>query len=242
MKRHEKPYGCTFDNCSKTFGSKNDWKRHESSQHWHLETWKCDCKKTDGEPCDKGFLRRESFKNHLQHNHTMTDSKQIDEKLENCRIGRHCESRFWCGFCEKLIEIGPEKVNAWTLRCNHIDDHFCGRRGEKKNITYWKPAVSPEERHEDDSVTSSDNTSTGGPSLKRKPDQPLGPQAHKRQQVQTLYMWNCVSLLDRNLEHLLMRLSVNVIRCPTSKRQVHALSVITRGARIIVRWRELNCR
>ncbi|KAL2129881.1 hypothetical protein VTI74DRAFT_7173 [Chaetomium olivicolor] len=41
QKRHLKPYSCTFPKCDKKFGSKNDWKRHENSQHFQLEIWRC---------------------------------------------------------------------------------------------------------------------------------------------------------------------------------------------------------
>lgn len=33
--RHERPFGCTYETCTKKFGSKNDWKRHEHTQHFH---------------------------------------------------------------------------------------------------------------------------------------------------------------------------------------------------------------
>ncbi|RWA07760.1 hypothetical protein EKO27_g7355, partial [Xylaria grammica] len=39
-KRHEKPYGCTMPGCERRFGSKNDWKRHENTQHPMSETWR----------------------------------------------------------------------------------------------------------------------------------------------------------------------------------------------------------
>jgi hypothetical protein len=41
LKRHKRPYGCTFQNCNKCFGSKSDWKRHENSQHFQMPTWRC---------------------------------------------------------------------------------------------------------------------------------------------------------------------------------------------------------
>ncbi|KAL4951312.1 hypothetical protein BDW69DRAFT_170355 [Aspergillus filifer] len=34
QKRHERPYGCTFYQCEKAFGSKADWKCHEQSRHF----------------------------------------------------------------------------------------------------------------------------------------------------------------------------------------------------------------
>ncbi|PFH56135.1 hypothetical protein XA68_17012 [Ophiocordyceps unilateralis] len=136
MKRHEKPYGCTFKSCLKRFGSKNDWKRHESSQHLVLEKWDCD------EPgCGRICHRRESFKNHLQKDHGMRDGGSIDEKLEACRLGRHCDPRFWCGFCLAVVDIdvGEGGGNSWTKRCDHIDNHLFGKEGlAKKKMGEWK--------------------------------------------------------------------------------------------------------
>ncbi|RDA93662.1 hypothetical protein CP533_4884 [Ophiocordyceps camponoti-saundersi (nom. inval.)] len=135
MKRHEKPYGCTFMNCSKRFGSKNDWKRHESSQHLVLEKWDCD------EPgCGRICHRRESFKNHLQKDHGMRSGSIMDEKLETCRLGRHCDPRFWCGFCVQVIDVEEDVGgNSWTKRCDHIDNHLFGKEGlAKKTMAEWK--------------------------------------------------------------------------------------------------------
>ncbi|EHK45134.1 hypothetical protein TRIATDRAFT_318671 [Trichoderma atroviride IMI 206040] len=133
MKRHEKPYGCTYKTCHKMFGSKNDWKRHESSQHFQMESWNCD------EPrCDKVLPRRELFKTHLQQDHQETDSQTIENKLESCRLGRHCDPRFWCGFCDQFIEIKEKVVNSWTKRCDHIDNHLFGKDGlAKKTMADW---------------------------------------------------------------------------------------------------------
>ncbi|CAM1500687.1 Fc.00g098490.m01.CDS01 [Cosmosporella sp. VM-42] len=214
-KRHERPYGCTFLNCPKTFGSKNDWKRHESSQHWQLETWQCEDMRSDQQkPCKKAFQRRESFKNHLQRDHMVSDAKQIEEKLEKCRIGRHCDPRFWCGFCEDIIEIGAERVNAWTKRCNHIDDHFSGRiDGKKRDISEWKhPDDSDEKRDGSQQKTKSSTTpvnSNGASDLKRKPSGDAGQKVHKRQRGVLNYMWKCC-----NCNHLgFVSTSVSCVEC-----------------------------
>ncbi|KAL0942505.1 C2H2 type zinc finger domain protein [Colletotrichum truncatum] len=152
MKRHDKPYGCTFAGCKKKFGSKNDWKRHENSQHFQLEVWKCDEKRAEddggnsssSDTCGKVCHRRETFRNHLLKEHKMEDSARIDTALENCRVGRNCESRFWCGFCVSIIEITKKGANAWTERFNHIDNHYAGRdNAPKKDISEWKN-VDPE--------------------------------------------------------------------------------------------------
>ena len=143
MKRHERPYGCTFLTCNKTFGSKNDWKRHENSQHFHLETWRCDEEKLEGGACAKVCYRRQTFQDHLKKEHHMEDNDTIKNKVETCRIGRNCQARFWCGFCIKLINLQKKGLDAWTERFDHIDDHFMGRHDLKKqSILDWIPVDS----------------------------------------------------------------------------------------------------
>jgi hypothetical protein len=196
IKRHEKPYGCTFRDCQKEFGSKNDWKRHESSQHLQLETWNC-----EEEECRKVCHRREGFKNHLQRDHNLEDAKVLEEKLERCRMGRHCDPRFWCGFCVDVVEIPELGVNAWMKRCDHIDNHLMGKEGlEKKRSRDWKhmedqqPQSSPEPRTPG---TSKPAASTSQPSKtvnrRRKASQDRSSQPSKRSRGNTIYMWRCVS-------------------------------------------------
>ena len=144
MKRHERPYGCTFLTCNKTFGSKNDWKRHENSQHFHLETWRCDEERPEGGTCAKVCYRRQTFQDHLVKAHQMvSESDAIKAKLDTCRIGRNCQSRFWCGFCNQLVDLKKRGVDAWTERFDHIDDHFMGRHQQpKQSILDWVPMDS----------------------------------------------------------------------------------------------------
>ncbi|RYP55378.1 hypothetical protein DL768_000133 [Monosporascus sp. mg162] len=114
-KRHSKPYGCTFPTCNKRFGSKNDWKRHENSQHFLLEVW------------------------------------------------RNCEARFWCGFCQAIIESKQKGLGAWSERFDHIDNHFAGRNNfTRKEISDWKN-VDPDQPSKDLSAPDSDD-SDGSPS------------------------------------------------------------------------------
>ncbi|KAI1778318.1 hypothetical protein F4818DRAFT_296663 [Hypoxylon cercidicola] len=145
-KRHVKPYGCTFPGCTRHFGSKNDWKRHENSQHYMLDYWKCDEKPTDSpsETCGKIVQRRELFKQHLETCHRIKDQATLDRKLETCRVGRNCDSRFWCGFCREIIEIKKQGENPGNERFNHIDDHYHGRNNqEKREISDWKEENPP---------------------------------------------------------------------------------------------------
>lgn len=143
MKRHEPSYGCTFPTCNKPFASKNDWKRHENSQHFHRETWRCDEELPEGGPCAKVCYRRQNFTEHLAKSHNMSDDSAITWKVDKCRIGRNCQSRFWCGFCFKLVDLKKAGVEAWTERFDYIEDHFMGRGGfPKQSIRDWVPMDS----------------------------------------------------------------------------------------------------
>ncbi|KAI0182910.1 hypothetical protein EV127DRAFT_40829 [Xylaria flabelliformis] len=150
-KRHEKPYGCTMPDCEKRFGSKNDWKRHENTQHFMLEMWRCDV-----EGCVKVCYRREHFRNHLEKDHPITDPNILEAKLERCRVGRNCEARFWCGFCQEIVEIKQKGIQAWAERFDHIDEHFSGRNRAQREISEWKN-FDPSRRSKDASIEDSDD-------------------------------------------------------------------------------------
>lgn len=139
-KRHVKPYACTFIFCDKKFGSKNDWKRHENSQHYQHELWKCNERvPTDpNDTCGKTCHRREQFRAHLAKDHSITTPADIELKLEQCLVGQNCDSNFWCGFCRMVIEVEDKGLKAWTSRFDHIDDHFSGRGCPKMDISQWK--------------------------------------------------------------------------------------------------------
>ncbi|KAK4244917.1 hypothetical protein C7999DRAFT_16857 [Corynascus novoguineensis] len=144
QQRHAKPYACTFANCPKKFGSKSDWMRHENNQHEQLEIWRCAEKSNDQRDrveCRKVCHRRESLKAHLEKDHGIHDLAVLDKKLDDRRMGRNFQSRFWCGFCRKTIEPEPTGKGgpAHSERFDHIDDHFKGRNGmPKADIKDWK--------------------------------------------------------------------------------------------------------
>jgi hypothetical protein len=137
MKRHTRPYGCTFPKCQKIFGSKNDWKRHETSQHYQLEIWRCDGE-INGQTCTKAFFSAEIFRAHLEKSHDLSD-QEIDSKIvAPCSRVFNSQAHFWCGFCERIVELHQADVDTWTERFNHIDDHFMGRHGTtKQSISEW---------------------------------------------------------------------------------------------------------
>lgn len=138
MKRHERPYGCTFPKCYKEFGSKADWKRHENSQHFHLQSWRCTLPDIGDQTleCARLFYRQETYVQHLTSLHSIKD-EEIKPLLLKNRLGRNGQSQFWCGFCRKIIPLEQQGLEAWNERFNHIDvEHF--KTGER--IGSW---VSP---------------------------------------------------------------------------------------------------
>ncbi|KAH0545044.1 hypothetical protein FGG08_000815 [Glutinoglossum americanum] len=132
LKRHTRPYGCTFPNCNKLFGSKNDWKRHENTQHFQLEMWRCHEKDVTGKDCVKLFYRRETFQAHLRQ-HGITDPEKLREEARSRRIGRNGQGQFWCGFCKVPVPLKFRGLDAWDERFNHIGMHFA----RKQKIDEW---------------------------------------------------------------------------------------------------------
>jgi hypothetical protein len=134
MKRHEKPYGCTYPKCHKRFGAKSDWKRHENSQHFQLEAYRCDQPSTLGKICGEHFLRVDHFKNHLEAQHKISDEQQQSDEAKRRKIGKNCQQQFWCGFHGDIIQLKERRNAAWDERFDHIAWHF--EKG-KKSIEEW---------------------------------------------------------------------------------------------------------
>ncbi|KAL3475342.1 hypothetical protein BJX99DRAFT_159392 [Aspergillus californicus] len=136
-KRHERPYGCTFYKCDKTFGSKADWKRHEQSQHFGVQSWQCTIPvpipMTDamqgGALCARMFNRQEDYAQHLNDQHEINEEEAQKSLCKN-RLGWNGEPQFWCGFCRDIIHLRGEGLAAWNQRFNHIDiEHF--KKGDR---------------------------------------------------------------------------------------------------------------
>lgn len=222
-KRHEKPYGCTHYQCSRKFGSKNDWKRHENSQHPEPEAWSC------GEKgCVLFCHGPDSLKSHLRDAHRLVDEDVIDERVANSRLGRRCDSRFWCGFCVRVIEIAEGDIDMWTKRYDHIDDHLFGKRGLPKNdISAWRyierlPETSSHPKSKDASLTmkSTSGSMPGVPAFaslhperasgKRLQNNDMNPRLQKRTRPGEERIWNCChcqALLSQTLSTQCMECS-----------------------------------
>lgn len=82
------------------------------------------------------FYRRESFKSHLNESYSIRDETIVRAKSQGCRIGRNCQSRFWRGFCRKLVEFRKRGLEAWNERFDHIGDHI---EKEGRKSYNWMP-------------------------------------------------------------------------------------------------------
>lgn len=142
QKRHERPYGCTFPHCAKSFGSKADWKRHESSQHLHIASWLCNSDPDEAShshstsedssaSCGRIFYREETYIQHLTQSHRIAKTK-LKSTLNATRLDLADSRQFWCGFCNRVIVLSPGLSGPAALdeRFNHIDiEHF--KKGER---------------------------------------------------------------------------------------------------------------
>jgi hypothetical protein len=133
MKRHDKPYACTNPKCDRVFGSKDDWKRHENSQHFKHETWRCQFN-----DCSRISYHMDAFKAHLLKDHSIS-IPQLQDYVRTARhIGDDFPSKGWCGFCRTVIDFGLKGSDPWTQRFTHIDNHFMGRdKCTKQSIKDW---------------------------------------------------------------------------------------------------------
>ncbi|KAF2151357.1 hypothetical protein K461DRAFT_314217 [Myriangium duriaei CBS 260.36] len=129
-------YGCTS-----SFGSKNEWKRHVSTQHLRLDLWRCDqCGDRDTRPND--FNRKDLFIQHLRRMHFKNPNAEkgangrararssslgdeIDPALiaaeQRCHIKlRQPPNHSCCLFCPQEFE-GP---GSWDERMEHVGRHL----------------------------------------------------------------------------------------------------------------------
>ncbi|KAI9782092.1 MAG: hypothetical protein M1839_005438 [Geoglossum umbratile] len=177
IKRHTRPYGCTYPNCNKLFGSKNDWKRHENTQHLQLEMWRCREKdNVNGKECCKLFYRRETFQQHLRQHHYISDTERLRDEARNRRIGRNRQIQFWCGFCRVVVPLKYRGLEAWDERFNHIGSHFA----QNQKIDEWVPVDSDRPKGD----TWPESTSMEGKGSREtegySPDQPSDDNANNR--------------------------------------------------------------
>lgn len=72
----------------------------------------------------------------------------------------HCTDSFWCGFCKDLRSVTPGD-NVAHKRFDHVDDHFMGRCGIKKQrVGEW---LYVEQLADEDNYPTTNKTPTASP-------------------------------------------------------------------------------
>lgn len=118
-----KAFFCIFASCGgdRTYGGKNEWKRHINTFHLRLESWICDLP-----PCDeqrhsgrRTFNRKDLFNQHLRRVHPGALGKPA-MILERCRSVRTPPSEAVCAFCLERFS-GDD---CWPTFLEHVGQHI----------------------------------------------------------------------------------------------------------------------
>lgn len=139
---HTRPFPCAFSfaGCTSTFGSKNEWKRHITSQHLCLQFYRCSqCPQSAAEGKGNEFNRKDLFTQHLRRMHAPFHIKRAvskgDPKLQaewdshvkgmqqSCLVQRrHPPQKSACPNpdCQSIFE-GPGSWDEWT---EHVGRHM----------------------------------------------------------------------------------------------------------------------
>jgi hypothetical protein len=137
-----RPFPCalTHYGCTSTFSSKNEWKRHVSTQHIKLSFWRCDLcpvstdAKDDHTVYYNDFNRKDLFTQHLRRMHAapkeasartqkeypVTEDNLADHQDRCIRRLRKAPQMSGCLFCDKTFD-GP---TSWEERMEHIGHHL----------------------------------------------------------------------------------------------------------------------
>jgi hypothetical protein len=155
-----RPFPCPLAQygCESTFTSKNEWKRHVSTQHIKLGFWRCDmCPPADPEnPVYNDFNRKDLFTQHLRRMHrhhpltiSTVPNEQGELEISEEAMQAHQDRCYLilranpiestCLFCEKDFQ----GEGSWEERMEHVGAHM--EKERKAN----RPVVPCEDWHED---------------------------------------------------------------------------------------------
>lgn len=161
-----RPFPCPLAgyNCTSTFSSKNEWKRHVSTQHIKLGFWRCDlCAPTtdSNDPSElyyNDFNRKDLFTQHLRRMHAAEGSGARHNRVHPVteeNIGEHqtrCYRQLRCAPQQSICPFNGcdrEFVGSasWEERMEHVGRHLekDRRNGAELNIASWKPDTSLEQ-------------------------------------------------------------------------------------------------
>jgi len=156
---HTRPFPCAFAfaGCNSTFGSKNEWKRHITSQHLCLQYYRCSaCPNSSVEGKGSEFNRKDLFTQHLRRMHAPFQVKRppskVDNKIENdwevrvkqmqesCLVQRrHPPQKGACPKlgCSNMFE-GHAAWDEWTEHVGrHMEKGEAGGIGVDQNLIDW---------------------------------------------------------------------------------------------------------
>lgn len=156
---HTRPFPCAFSfaGCESTFGSKNEWKRHITSQHLCLQYYRCSsCPTSVAEGKYNEFNRKDLFTQHLRRMHapfaikkslTMVDSKtqlewdaRVKDMQQSCLVQRrYPPQRSACPKpgCQSAFE-GPGSWDEWTEHVGrHMEKNEAERLGVDRHLAQW---------------------------------------------------------------------------------------------------------
>jgi hypothetical protein len=143
---HTRAFVCVFAfaGCTSTFASKNEWKRHTSSQHLNLSAWVCDlqaCGKVQGQSKNgtaivrgSEFNRKDLFTQHLRRMHAPFSVKRMQKKnpewedrlkelqVSCLRVKRQAPTKLSCPLasCDAVFE----GTSCWDERMEHVGKHL----------------------------------------------------------------------------------------------------------------------
>ena len=155
------PCPLTSYGCQSSFVSKNEWKRHVSTQHIKLGFWRCDLCPTTVDPHDEteiyhnDFNRKDLFTQHLRRMHCAPPSapnsadksypvteENIADHLRRCfQKVRSLPTQSSCLFCERSF-TGP---NSWDERMEHVGRHLEKDRKLRSSTSEPKDWISDPE-------------------------------------------------------------------------------------------------
>ncbi|KAL2196588.1 hypothetical protein P885DRAFT_38032 [Corynascus similis CBS 632.67] len=156
---HTRPFPCAFSfaGCTSTFGSKNEWKRHISSQHLCLQYYRCSsCPQSSTDGKGNEFNRKDLFTQHLRRMHapfaikksiSKGDSKlqsdwdaHVKEMQTKCLVTRRQPpQRSACPKpdCQSVFE-GPGSWDEWTEHVGrHMEKGEASRMGVDRLLADW---------------------------------------------------------------------------------------------------------
>ncbi|KAK4634278.1 hypothetical protein CLAFUW4_01016 [Fulvia fulva] len=138
--------------CPSTFGSKNEWKRHFSTQHMRLGFWRCDqCGSADTDRKQNDFNRKDLFIQHVRRMHAAEtsrastgrrslarSSKGNEEDQVMAEIAKSCyqplrssPEHSGCLFCEQEFH----GQGTWNDRMEHVGRHMDSEKKSNSSPT-----------------------------------------------------------------------------------------------------------